>query len=170
MIDLTTERTRLRPLTIDDVDVAHALWTDPAVRKYLWDDVIIDRERAAEVVAASSEAFEARGYGLWLVHLKESGEPIGFCGLRPADSGAPELLYGLWPHWWGRGLAAEAAHAVLGYAFSVLGHHVVEGATDPPNPASVRVMERLGMTCIRRGTLNGLDTLFYHVTRETFER
>ena len=117
MIDLTTERTRLRPLTTDDVDVVHALWTDPAVRKYLWDDVIIDRERAAEVVAASCTAFAERGYGLWAIHVKDTGEPIGFCGFRPSESGAPELLYGLWPQWWGRGLAAEAAHAVLAYAF-----------------------------------------------------
>jgi RimJ/RimL family protein N-acetyltransferase len=159
----------MRPLTADDVDVMHALWTDPGIRKYLWDDLIIDRERAAEVVAASCAAFSEQGYGLWAIHLKESGEPIGFCGLRRSENGAPDLLYGLWPRWWGRGLVAEAAQAVLTYTFDVLGHTTVEGATDALNQASIRVMERLGMRFTRRGTLNGLDTVFYELTRAAFE-
>jgi RimJ/RimL family protein N-acetyltransferase len=58
---------------------------------------------------------------------------------------------------------------VLTYAFVVLGHPVVEGATDAPNRASIRVMERLGMRFTRRGMVNGLDTVFYRLTREAFE-
>jgi RimJ/RimL family protein N-acetyltransferase len=45
----------------------------------------------------------------------------------------------------------------------------VEGATDVPNTASVRVMERIGMSFVRRGLLNGLDTLFYRLTRESYD-
>lgn len=166
---LTTARTRMRPVTPADVDGMHALWTDPAVRKFLWDDQIIDRERAAQAVDISCRDFAAHGFGLWLIQDKQSGEPIGFCGLRASEHGVPELLYGLWPRWWGRGLATEAARAVLDYAFAQLGHTSIEAATDVPNLASVRVMTRLGMTFIRRGELNGLDTVFYRVTREEFE-
>ena len=118
---------------------------------------------------ASSRDFARHGYGLWAVRQKETGEAIGFCGLRSSESEAPELLYGLWPRWWGQGLATEAAQGVIAYAFSVLRLAAVEGATDVPNLASVRVMERLGMSFTRRGTLNGLDTAFYRLARETFE-
>jgi GrpB-like predicted nucleotidyltransferase (UPF0157 family) len=95
LLELTTARTWMQPLTLDDVDVMHALWIDPGVRKYLWDGLIIGRERAAEVVAASCRAFADERYGLWAIHLKESGELIGFCGLRESENGAPDLLYGL---------------------------------------------------------------------------
>ena len=169
LFELTIARTRMRPLTLDDVDVMHALWIDPDVRKHLWDDLIIGRERAAEVVAASCRDFAKHGYGLWAICLKESEEPVGFCGLRQSEHGGPELLFGLWPRWWRQGLAAEASRAVLTYAFCVLGHAIVEGATDLPNQASIRVMERLGMRFMRRGLLNGLDTVFYELTREAFE-
>jgi RimJ/RimL family protein N-acetyltransferase len=47
------------------------------------------------------------------------------------------------------------------FAATCGGIHAVRAATDPPNTASIRVMERLGMTFERRGELNGLDTVFY---------
>jgi ribosomal-protein-alanine N-acetyltransferase len=164
---LTSLRTTLRPLTRDDIDIMHALWTDPAVRKFLWDDIVIARERAVEVVEASEADFAARQYGLWAVIDKESDGIAGFCGLRSSEHSwshaCPELLYGLWPRFCGKGLATEAARAVLSYAFA-LGHREVVAATDVPNTASVRVLERLGMTLERRDVLNGLDTLFYRLS------
>ncbi len=79
-------------------------------------------------------------------------------------------MYGLWPAWWGRGLATEAAQAVLEYVFEVLGHPVVMAATDPPNVASIRVMERLGMVFDSRREMHGLDTLVYRLSRERWRR
>jgi RimJ/RimL family protein N-acetyltransferase len=167
---LKTARTLLRPLSMSDVEEAHALWTDPGVRKYLWDDVVIDRERVAEVVAHSCADFAERRYGLWAIHRHGSPELIGFCGLRASDGGQPELLFGIRPPWWGQRLAGEAAVAVLDYAFSVLGHTKVEAATDVPNRASIRVLQRLGMICVRRGLLNGRDTLFYELAKDASPR
>jgi ribosomal-protein-alanine N-acetyltransferase len=165
---LITARTTLRPVAADDVQALHALWTDPGVRKYLWDDTIITRERAAEVVGASTEDFAAHGFGLWAVHETATGEWIGFCGFRSSDANDVELLYGIWPRYWGQGLATEAARAVLSYAFLTLGVTGVVAATDVPNHASVQVLERLGMQFERRGLLNGLDTVFYRLPRELF--
>lgn len=42
-----------------------------------------------------------------------------------------------------------------------LGVTCVVAATDPPNTASVRVLERLGMRFERQGRLQGLETLFF---------
>jgi ribosomal-protein-alanine N-acetyltransferase len=159
----------LRPVESDDVDALHALWTDPAVRKYLWDDVIISREQVAAVVAASGADFAAHRFGLWAVHEKTTGAWTGFCGVRSSEAGGPELLYGMWPRYWGQGLATEAAQAVLSYVFVTLDVPEVVAATDVPNHASVRVLERLGMQLRRRGLLNGLDTLFYGLVREHFD-
>jgi ribosomal-protein-alanine N-acetyltransferase len=141
------------------------------VRKYLWDDKIISRETAAEVVTSSIADWSTHRYGLWTICLPGSTEIIGFCGFRAGeDSQCPELLYGLAPTYWGQGLVTEAAFAALSYVFARLGMEHIWAATDPPNVASVRVLERLGMQFDRRGMLHGLDTLFYSLAREQFRR
>jgi RimJ/RimL family protein N-acetyltransferase len=67
----------------------------------------------------------------------------------------------------GQGLATEAARAVLAYGFEQLQSPRITAATDPPNAASVRVLERLGMRFTHRAALNGLDTVFYEIARPT---
>jgi ribosomal-protein-alanine N-acetyltransferase len=168
-LTLTTKRTTLRPVGPGDVLTLHALWTDPEVRRYLWDDVSISEEHAAEVVAASGADFAAHAFGLWAIYDNVSAQLAGFCGFKPSEAGEPELLFGLWPRYWGRGLATEASRAVLSYAFDVLNCAQVVAATDVPNAASARTLERIGMQYERRGTLNGLDTFFYRLSRERFE-
>ena len=167
---LITRRLELRPLTAADVDAAHAMWTDAGMRRFLWDDVVISRQTAADAIAASDEDFASRGFGLWGAYEPGSRALAGFCGCRSSESPEPELLYGFLPPWWGRGLAVEVSTAVLDHVFVSLEHSEVVAVTDPPNAASIRVMEKLGMTFERRGTLNGLDTVFYRLTREVWLR
>ena len=169
-VSLTTDRTELRPLTAADVDAAHALWIDPAMRRHLWDDVVIARQTAADVLAASDADFLRLGFGIWGVYDRASGALAGFCGCRAPREQGPELMYGLLPEWWGQGLAVEAATAVLDHVFVSLGYPEVVAATDPPNSGSVRVMEKLGMTFVRHGEINGLDTVFYRLSRERWMR
>jgi len=142
---IDTPRLRLRPCTADDTPALHALWTDPDVRRHLWDDVVIPAERAAATVAAGVASFAERGYGLWVVVPRDAERLVGFCGLRTAG-GDVELVYGITPDHWRCGLATEAVRAVLAHAFGTLGLARVLGATDASNAASVRVMEKAGMT------------------------
>lgn len=163
-----TNRLTLRPCALDDVDALHQLWIDPDVRRYLWDDIEIARERTEQTVREAVESSE-EGLGIWVAIEGTTGAIAGFCGLiRRERNGDPELLYGLAPAFWKRGLATEAAKASLAYAFGMLGAARVTAAMDPPNVASVGVMERLGFRFVRRGTLNDLDTLFYEIARDEF--
>ena len=57
---LTTARLRLRPFAPGDVEALHAHWTDPDVRRYLWDGREIARQEAADVVEESLASFPAR--------------------------------------------------------------------------------------------------------------
>lgn len=167
--DLNTARLQLRPCTVADVEALHRLWTNPEVRKYLWDDVIITREQAAEVVASSLDDFAIHGYGHWIITLKEQSALIGWAGLRPSGAAsAIEVLYGITPEYWGQGLAVEATQAVLHYCFAELGLLQIYAGTDPPNKASLRVMEKLGMRFVRCTTINGQEAIYYTITREEF--
>lgn len=145
-IELVTARLRLRPVAGADVDALHALWTHPRVRRFLWDDVEIDRAAAAAWVAASEASFAAAGWGLWAMEPRPGGALRGVAGLVELEPAVgPELSYSLHPAHHGRGYATEAGRAVLDHAFGTLGLARVPGRTDAPNRASARVLERLGL-------------------------
>jgi [ribosomal protein S5]-alanine N-acetyltransferase len=166
MATLCTQRLVLRPISPSDVDALHAFWTDPAVRKYLWDNEVISRETVVEIVRHSESCFRELGAGLFAIELLEQpGELIGFCGLRHmSDSDDVELLYGILPRYWGEGLVTEAAREVLRHGFEACGLPRILGATDTPNQRSVRVMQRLGMVFEDRRQHKGLDTVFYSIS------
>lgn len=64
---LQTSRLLLRPAGEPDIEPLHRLWTEPGVRRFLWDDEVIPLDRARAVVLASLETWSSRRYGLWTV-------------------------------------------------------------------------------------------------------
>lgn len=169
---LCTERLRLVPYAPSHLEILHALWTHPAVRRYLFDDEIVSRRWVRDEIEAVVRSFHTSGIGQWLLFERgRADEAVGFAGLRPfRGSEVPQLLYGLAPHARGRGLATEAAAAVVSYAFERLGFAHVVASTDEPNRASVAVMQRLGMTPVEPLPVDGRATLFFAIVRETWER
>ena len=163
---IETRRLRLRPFAAADLGELHRHWTRPPVRKHLWDDCVITREQAAEVVAASVESFRRHGFGFWCVREKGSGAFAGYCGFDFLEgTGEVEIGYGIEPDLWGRGLATEAGRACLRYGFEEMEFPRVIGLADFENAASARVLEKLGMTFERRAPHRGRDTLFYSLAR-----
>lgn len=164
---LETARLCLQPLAEENLETLHALWTDPQVRKFLWDDIVIVKEATQAVLASSRSSFEEHGFGFWNVLLTKTRQFAGFCGLRFVDETPEvEILYGLWPEFWGKGFATEAAQAVLRYGFEGCDLDRIVAGTDPPNAASLRVIERLGMKFHRRDRRNALDVIYYSLKRE----
>jgi len=140
----TCGRIAFRPFAEEDVARLHAHWNEADVRRHLWDDQPVAVDTVREVGAASRASFAADGYGLWI--LTDAAGFAGTCGLRATDAGDVEVLYSIEPARWGRGLATDAARAVLDQAFGTLGLPRVLGGVDDANHASRRVLEKLGMT------------------------
>ncbi len=172
MLELRTPRLLLRPFRPEDEDALFGLWNDPDVRRYLWDDQAVSREVVREQIALSERDFRERGFGELVLSLAERpGEVIGFCGLRRIDEGADvEILYGLAREHWGRGLAMEAARAVLHFGFEQVGLEDIFAGADLDNAASIRVMERLGMSYDgeRRVGPQALPAKYYRLRRRDF--
>jgi [ribosomal protein S5]-alanine N-acetyltransferase len=146
---LRTDRLLLTPVQDSDLPALHAHWNDPQVGRFLWDGAPVPTSTVAELVARSHHTFQIQGWGLWA--LRPSPDPpagtapIGVCGLVPFDPGpGVELLYSLAPTHWSKGLATEAASAVLAYAFTTLGLPEVMATTDDANHPSLHVLTRLG--------------------------
>lgn len=168
--EIKTKRLFLRPFALADVDEIHQLWIEPGVRKYLWDDEILPKEKSQEVIAKSVELFNEKGFGLWAATFHEQAVIIGFCGYwyfhEPPEL---EILYGISPEYWGNNLATEAAQAMLQFGFQYLKFNEIIASADTPNAASFRVMEKTGMKFSKRESKNGLDTIFYSISKNAFQ-
>lgn len=166
---LVTARLRLVPCADEHVDALHAMLTSEGVRRYLMDGRIVERSWVVDLVESSRRTFADGMYGLWCLLPRDDERLVGIAGLL-ATAGArePQLLYALAPPYWGRGLATEAAEAVADYAFDELGFAELLASTDPPNVASIRVMERLGMRFLEAGRASGHRLVFYRIGRQAW--
>lgn len=162
---LKTPRLQLVPCALTDLSILHALWSNEHIRQFLFDNRVISIDEARGFIADSLSNFEQHGAGLWLVFADELGTLIGFAGVLYSEA-APSLIYGIHPNFWGRGYATEAARAVLDYLLIELACPKVIADVDAPNLASIRVLQKLGMTQTRQAV--GDQPLLYF--EQNFER
>lgn len=142
---LATRRLWLRPFRQDDLDAFAAINADPEVMKYLGDGRPKSREETWMQMASFLGHWELRGYGLWAVEEKASGNLIGRIGLlNPEGWPELELAWTLARARWGHGFATEGARTALDYAFTVTRVNHLISMIDSRNLASIRVAERLG--------------------------
>jgi RimJ/RimL family protein N-acetyltransferase len=127
----------LRRIAPSDAGALHAVFTEPGVRQYLFDDILLTREETRKHVEA------ALGRDSWVVEL--DGSIVGFTSLRPVGNDR-ELMIAVSERCWGRGVAFEAARAAMRHGFDVLKLDRILAGVDLPNQRSHRLMARLGFT------------------------
>jgi len=144
---LETERLVLRLFTPDDVQAMYDLNSDPEVTRYAEAAPVRDLKEAREKLESGPLADYAKyGYGRFAIEDRETGEVIGFCGIKYIpEIGLPEIGYRLVRSCWGRGLCTEAARACVDYARDDLKIDKLVALIIPENLASIRVAEKLGM-------------------------
>ncbi|MFJ2741150.1 GNAT family N-acetyltransferase [Streptomyces sp. NPDC087440] len=175
MPELFTARLRLRPLHDDDLDALARLNADPEVMRYIGDGSVRTREETAAGLARMRAEWEERGHGMFAVEVRESGEFAGWTGTTVPHF-LPEVLPAVEIGWrfdrghWGRGLATEAARAVLGHAFDAVGLERVVSICHAHNGASEAVMRKLGMRRERETVVpgHGAPVRVYAITREAY--
>ncbi len=142
-----TERLTLRPMTQKDADFILELLNDPAFIRYIGDRKIRTLEGARTYISDGPVASYAKnGFGLYLVQRKESGEPMGMCGLiRRSTLKDVDIGYAFLPKFWSKGYALEAAREMKRYAQEELGLKRLVAVVDPENRPSIHLLEKLGM-------------------------
>lgn len=147
MIVLETERLVLRHLTLNDAPFIVELLTDPSFLRFIGDRGVKDKQTARQYLLKGPIAsYEKHGFGLNLVFLKESGDPIGICGLLKRDS-LPDVDVGFafLPAHWRKGYATEAATAIVRQGLEVHGLHRIVAIASPDNVASEGVLQKIGL-------------------------
>jgi [ribosomal protein S5]-alanine N-acetyltransferase len=140
---LETTRLRLRPYTeADIVDLLPLIGTREVAATTLRIAHPYTEQDATAFLALSRESGK-----LWLATtLRSDGRQIGGVGLRIDDQHKhAELGYWLGVPYWGQGYATEAAREILRYGFEDLGLHRIFASHFKHNPASGRILLKLGM-------------------------
>ena len=145
---LQTARLILRPLTLQDASNLSRL----AGRREIADTTIsiphpYSEEQARRWITETADLFAKRKSVVFAMESKGEGMLAGTTGLRDIDAEHLQAELGFWVavEWWGQGYATEAARAVVAFGFEQLGlnriyaHHMVR------NPASGRVLAKVGM-------------------------
>jgi RimJ/RimL family protein N-acetyltransferase len=143
----TTDRVVVAPLTLADDAFIVALLTDPDWLRYIGDRGVRTLDDARRYLETGPMAsYAAHGFGLYRVSRRDTGVPIGICGLlRRATLPDVDIGFAFLPAYRGQGFAVETARATLAYARDTLGLDRIVAIVSPENAASIRVLETLGM-------------------------
>ena len=146
MTELQTPRLRLRRFTLNDAPFILRHVNEPSWIENIRDSGIRTLEDARRyLLDGPVSSYERFGFGLLLIELLETGEPVGMCGLlQRADLPAPDLGFSIDPGHRGQGLATEAAGSVLEWGWETAGLQEILAIVTPGNQASMYVLERLG--------------------------
>ena len=157
---VVTARLRLRPLCAGDLDALAGIYMDPRVARWIGAHTRADVERELSLQA---EHQASCGWSFWAVEERATGRLIGDCGLQPLEHRGPEveLGYDFHPDAWGRGLATEAARAVVQQAFGPLGLQRVVAVVKADHVASQRVLEKADLRRAGRREAYGEMLLLY---------
>ena len=171
-----TERLTLRSFTGSDAILLHRIMGQPDMLRFFPNSTPPEVDRVERLVNFQLAHWEEYGYGWWaiekveVVEEKEKGHFIGWAGLQfLPDTDEVEVAYMLDKNYWGRGLATEAANEGLRYGFEQLKVNEIVGIVHPENAASIRVIEKMGMTFDVRKPYFGMDCFRYVLTAEKFK-
>jgi [ribosomal protein S5]-alanine N-acetyltransferase len=146
--EVETSRLTLRRLEFDDAPFLVALLNQPSFLANIGDRGVRNIDDAHRYLREGPMAmYENHGFGLWHAARRSDGVSIGMCGLLKRDI-LPDvdIGYAFLPEYWGQGYAFEAADAVTRHAACKFGLDRLIAVVLPGNAASIRVLEKIGMT------------------------
>jgi RimJ/RimL family protein N-acetyltransferase len=171
MLRKSSDRLMMRRHLIDDFDASLAMWSDPAVTRYIGGRPSTAEEVWSRLLRYVSH-WELLGYGYWVVVDRASrrfiGE-VGFADFRreinpPLD--APEAGWVLASWAAGNGLATEAMIAALRWADAALSPARTVCMIAPGNAASLRVAGKVGYRLYAKAEYKGSEVALYERTAD----
>jgi ribosomal-protein-alanine N-acetyltransferase len=169
---LETERLLFRSHEPQDEPAFIAMHSDPEVRRYVggqpWSLEKAQTRFRNEYLGKPDDT-----YGLWATILKEEGNYIGACGLRPSDHPTEAHLgFYLARPYWRRGLASEASRVFIELAFTRLQLVRLLADVQKGNAASEHILRKFGFKDFNQEVIpaNGRILHFYELTKSNWEK
>jgi len=174
-----TERLILREVLLTDVEGMFELDSNMMVHQYLGNNPINSKEQAIDAINFIRQQYEERGVGRWAAIEKESGDFIGWTGLK-LNTGEKESLngrqnfydlgYRFIPRYWGKGYASETAFPSLDYGFKNLNIETMCGAAEVKNIGSNKILQKIGLNFIEEFMYKDEKINWYELNKEDYEK
>lgn len=149
-MNLASERLQLIEISWDDLDNIHHLHTIAEVDEFNTLGIPETINETKEVIQPiiDDQTLPIRRLYMWKILEKKSGIFLGVCGLTLSRDKfrLGEIYYKLRPLFWGKGYATEVAKTLIKAGFEDFDLHKVEAGVAVENKASIRVLEKAGMT------------------------
>jgi [ribosomal protein S5]-alanine N-acetyltransferase len=148
---LETERLILRPLEMSDAEGMFLLDSNPNVHLYLGNNPVKSLEESIGYIENIQNQYKENGIGRFAVILKESGEFIGWSGIKfiteeeNNHNNFYEIGYRFREEFWGKGFAYESAKAWYDYAFNELKVGILYASAHIDNTGSRKILEKIGL-------------------------
>ena len=163
---LQTDRFLIRQWKPDDDIALWLIMSDSRVHAYTGDSPWT-KERAKEYIHLMlNKDFRTLEVFHGACILRSCDTLIGFTGLNPYLPKQPELEWQFGVSYWGKGYATEIGKAVIKAAFSSTDIRAIYGMVNPQNKASMRVMEKIGMTGLGLQPFRGELDMMYKINRD----
>jgi RimJ/RimL family protein N-acetyltransferase len=148
----------------EDFDDLLAVYGDAEAMRWVGDDQPITREACAQWLQVTADNYARRGYGMFTLVDRSTGQVVGFAGLvHPGGQAEPEIKCALHREPWGRGLPSEVVPALLAHGASAYGLRRIIATVAPGNLASQRVLAKAGMVrAEQRAHDDGSATRVFH--------
>ena len=147
-ISLKTQRLELRSFTVNDAEKMFYNWaSDRDVCKYMRWNVHQNVEETRTIINNWINCYSKLSFYQWAIVLSGVNEPIGAIGLFVVNENdlTGDVGYCIGKQYWGQGIVSEAFEAVLEFAFNKIGFNRIETCHSINNPASGKVMQKVGM-------------------------
>ncbi|MDP1699537.1 MAG: GNAT family N-acetyltransferase [Aestuariivirga sp.] len=165
---LETSRLFLREHTLQDFEALYAMWSEPAVYRFIVGRPST-REEAWNRLLRYSGHWALLGYGYWVVEERATGYYVGEMGfadfhrgIDPPLDGKPELGWALKTAVHGKGYATEALLAITAWGDAHFAVMETAAIIAPENTASIRLAEKIGFVRKLETTYKGEPTLVFY--------
>lgn len=170
---IETSRLLLRPFETNDATALFDMDKNVNVHQYLWQKPIETIEEVYTYIEMVQKQYEDRGIGRFSTIIKETGELIGWTGLKfvndHVENGNTNFYdygYRLNEKFWNNGYATEATKAWLDYGFNTINIDKINAYTHAQNGASNHVLSKCGMQFMEDyPDANGITWKWWQVVR-----
>lgn len=168
---IETERLIMRDVLPTDDEGMFALDSDPEVHRYIGRNPVQTIEESRKIIQFIKDQYDTNGIGRWAVIEKNTGQFIGWSGLKlvtettNGHTNYLDLGYRFIRQYWGKGYAKETARASAAYAWEVLQAKELFGMAEEHNTASRKVLESAGLQYKEMFHWNGDPYAWYAMQR-----
>ncbi|MCG8493127.1 MAG: GNAT family N-acetyltransferase [Sneathiellales bacterium] len=153
-----TERLTFHEAAMQDAEFLLDLLNQPSFLKFIGSRNVHDLDGAKSYIRDLQLQYQIKGFGSYIVRLKEQDTQIGLSGLiRRDELEHADIGFAYHPDYWRRGYALEGAKALMDYGRVALGLQKIIAITSPDNIASQKLLTKLGLCEEKRIMMKGKD-------------